>query len=128
MSRVLHMEGYRDLRTLVRFALSFHGLEVIGVGDGETGIEKLANSDFDAIILTQETPLKTGHAVLEWIAANRPHLLSRVVFTIGSPSTPELDRELAKLRIPVFPKPFSAPDLTQRIKSVAGDKNGHSAA
>ena len=122
------MEEYRDLRTLVRFALDREEFEVTGVGDGETGIEKLANSDFDAIILTQETPLKTGHAVLEWIVANRPHLLSRVVFTIGSPSTPELDKELAKLRIPVFPKPFSVYDLTQRIKSVAEDKNGHFAA
>jgi CheY-like chemotaxis protein len=128
VSRILHMEEYRDLRKLVSFILSSQGLEVTGVGDGESGIEELANSDFDAIVLTQETPLKTGHAVLEWIAANRPHLLPRVLFTIGSPSTPALDRELAKLQIPVFAKPFSVHALAERIKSVAADKNGHFAA
>jgi len=122
------MEEYRDLRTLVSFILSSQGFEVTGVGDGETGIEELAKTDFDAIVLTQETPLKTGHAVLDWITANRPHLLSRVLFTIGSPSTPALDMELAKLQIPVFAKPFSVHALAQRIKSVAEDKNGHFAA
>lgn len=122
------MEHYRDLRKLVSFVLSSQGFEVTGVGDGEAGIEELAKSDFDAIVLTQETPLKTGHAVLEWIAVNRPHLLSRVLFTIGSPSTAALDSELAKLQIPVFPKPFSVHALAERIKTLADDKNGHWAA
>jgi len=126
--RILHMEEYRDLRKLLSFILSSQGVEVTGVGDGESGIEELAKSDFDAIVLTQETPLMTGHAVLEWIVTNRPHLLSRVLFTIGSPSTPALDTELAKLQIPVFPKPFSVHALAERIKSVAADKNGHRAA
>ncbi len=63
MARILIIEDESDIRELISFNLEMSGYEVAAAGDGEQGIEKASEGDFDLIVLDIMLPGIDGFQV-----------------------------------------------------------------
>ncbi len=117
MERVLHVERRLEVSRWVRTVLETAGFEVTTEECGEAAIQRLATADFDFVLVSLETPAKPSDSIIEWIAANRPHLLSRVL-TVDMPLRPGGSTMLESRETPLLFAPFSTGELAERVKSL----------
>lgn len=110
-------EDDRIIRSLIENLLRRGGFVVESAADGRDALLLLEEHDFQVIILDLMMPRVTGEAVIRHIAAQRPHLLPRVVVTTAA------IRESARLGGhavgAVITKPFDLHEFVETIRSVA---------
>lgn len=85
---------------------------------GQMVIDHLAAHATDAVVLDLNLPDVDGAAVLDWLAANRPELVGRVLFLSGAPE--DAGRVLAN-RVPperVIPKPFRVAEVRAAVDAL----------
>ena len=115
MKRVLHIEHRPDVAEWVRAVLEAEGVEVSSVESGEAGIQQLCNADFSLVILSIEAPMKPGDRIIEWIAANRPRLVSRILAVADTELRSGVSAVLEALEIPLLFAPFTSGELVLRV-------------
>jgi DNA-binding response OmpR family regulator len=76
---VLVIDDDVQLQSLIRVVLCRAGFEVHQVFDGRAALEKIANDDYDALLLDLMMPEVNGFEVLAAMRAARPELLKRTV-------------------------------------------------
>ncbi|HKS24021.1 MAG TPA: response regulator [Thermoanaerobaculia bacterium] len=113
---VLLIDDDPSVRSLLAALMTRDGLAHESAADGVEAIEWLRRRDFDAIILDLLLPERNGFEVLQFLKAERPHLLPRVVvITAASESTlkhfDDRKRVAAVLR-----KPFDIAVLSEAVK------------
>lgn len=97
--------------------------EVVTVSDGRIALAALGAKEFDAVITDLTMPGGIGGAeIYAWIAANRPMLSERVIFSTGDSVSNESRAFLSGLTNRVLAKPFSPGDLTETLSQVLGSQ------
>jgi DNA-binding NarL/FixJ family response regulator len=116
MKRVLHIEHRPDVVDWVRTVLDSDKLEVTAQESGEAAIRQLSDADYDLVLLSLEVPSNPDARVIKWIAANRPHLLSRVLVVADTALRPGVSAVLEALEIPLLFAPFTSGELALLVK------------
>lgn len=100
-------------------ALLHHDFTVDIANDGTEAIAKLKRRRYAAIVLDLLMPFVDGYAVLDFLQAERPDLMSRVLVVTASLAP----RELARVReypvCTVIAKPFEVDVLLSEVKECA---------
>ena len=92
--------------------------------DGHEAIEKLKSRRYAAVLLDLLMPVADGYAVLDYLRAERPDVLSRVMVITASVGVRQMERigEYPVRR--VIPKPFEVDVLFNSVRECAGSA-GH---
>jgi two-component system, response regulator, stage 0 sporulation protein F len=118
----LVVENDSGTRRLLDVLLSRVGLEVDRVTNGDDALIALQNVAYDVLLTDLLLPGRSGAQLLEWLTAERPHMLSRTI--VLSSSTPARLEELRERwpALRTIRKPFELGEVlevTQEIASTA---------
>ena len=89
--------------------------------DGMDAIAKLKRRPYAVILLDLLMPLVDGYAVLDYLRAERPELLRRVLVVTASLVPREMQRVSAYEVRKVIAKPFEIDELAAAVKECAAD-------
>jgi CheY-like chemotaxis protein len=104
--RILVVDDEPVVLDLITDALgSSHRVET--AANGREGLIKAGKESFDLILLDMKMPDMTGRQMFEALAALRPDMAGRVVFTTGDTVQEDTRRFLDSLPNPCLSKPFS---------------------
>lgn len=119
MARVLIVDDDKNIREVVRFALSRAGHDVVEAADGHAALRAVAEQHIDAVVLDIIMPEEDGLEVCRKIRAqNGPQRAVPILFL--SSRDDEFDRVLG-LEIggdDYVTKPFSPRELVARVKAM----------
>src|SRR5687768_1279182 len=115
--RVLVVEDEGNIRSLMQAYLTRHGFAVETAVDGQEGIEQLAGTDYDVIILDLMMPRVSGLGVLQYLDRRKPDMISRTVVATAYPGA--VPNEQLKRVCRVIRKPFQLEELLDAIESCA---------
>jgi putative two-component system response regulator len=101
-------------------ALLQSDFEVHIASDGLDAIERLKSRQYAAILLDLLMPVVDGYAVLDYLQAERPDLLGRVLVVTASLSQREIQRVREYDIAGVIPKPFEVEAFQSAVKHCAG--------
>jgi CheY-like chemotaxis protein len=111
--RVLVIDDNDEARTLVSVVLTKAGYRVTGAGDSASAVEELESDGYGVILLDFKMP-HDGVALIDYMSANLPHVLTRTVVFI-----PSVNRPIWA----VLPKPFDVEDLVTTVTACAAQSN-----
>lgn len=89
-------------------------------GDGAEAIEKLKSRQYAAVLLDLLMPVADGYAVLDFLSAERPEFLSRVMILTASLGVRQMERLRAYPVRRVISKPFEVDALFNAVRDCAG--------
>ena len=116
---VLLADDNEGTRTLIR-ALLKPEFEVEVATDGQEAIERLKSRRYAAILLDLLMPVTDGFSVLDFLTAEHPELLTRVIVVTAVIS----ERELARVRTysagALILKPFEIDVLVATVRQISG--------
>lgn len=94
--------------------------------DGMDAIEKLKTNKYGSILLDLRMPHHDGFSVLDFVKANQPELLRRVVIVTAVVQSKDVDRAKSYGICDVVTKPFEVETLLDAVKRCVGDtENGN---
>jgi DNA-binding response OmpR family regulator len=114
LGRVLVVDDEEPIRILIQRLLSKHGFSVDTAPDGAAAIDKLAQADFDAVVLDLMMPRVDGFTVLRHLIASNPELVSRTVVATAYPRD-VANRQLTEV-CQVIIKPFDTGELVEAVE------------
>nr|WP_320132960.1 PAS domain S-box protein [uncultured Holophaga sp.] len=100
-------------------ALESWGYRATPCTSGEEAIRILETQDFDLLVSDIRMPGFSGIQLYDWLSANKPGILKRVLFTTGDAFDPETRAFLETHGLPSLGKPF---DLRKLNEALAGLK------
>lgn len=116
MRTILVIEDDDAIRQGIVDTLEYHGYCVRQVADGDLGLKKATNSDYDLLLLDLALPGKTGLEILQGVRRLRPAQPVIILTAKGS----ETDR-VSGLKAGAddyVVKPFSIKELVARVEAV----------
>lgn len=118
---VLVIEDEPSVMSFVRAALERAGYTVATAASGVEALPMLEQGDFLGVVSDMRTPGGVdGADVHAWLAANRPKLVSRLIFITGDIVNEETAQTLMKTGAPCVEKPFRIAQLMEVVKKVMG--------
>jgi CheY-like chemotaxis protein len=119
MARILVVDDSLVIRELLAEYLGEQGHEVSTAVDGQEGIEKALQGDYDIILCDLHMPRKNGYQVFTEVTAHRPR--SRFIMTDSLPD------ELARLAQEAgaygcLTKPFDLDQVTATVERILAIK------
>jgi DNA-binding NtrC family response regulator len=118
---VLVIEDEPAVLSFVKAALERSGYNVVAVVSGADALNVLAREKFLGVVSDMRTPGGVdGADVHAWIAANRPELVSRVIFITGDIVNEETAATLRRTGAPCVEKPFRVQQLIGVVEKVFG--------
>jgi CheY-like chemotaxis protein len=97
------------------------GYEVVCAESGIEGIRQLESGDFMGVVSDMRTPGGVdGADVYAWISANRPALVSRLVFITGDVASEETAATLRRTGVPCVEKPFRVQQFISVVEQTMG--------
>jgi two-component system cell cycle response regulator DivK len=114
---ILVIEDYSDTRALLSTLLHSNGYNVVEAEDGVEGILKAGWLYPDLILMDLSLPEMDGVEAAARIHAQAK--LSRIpIFVLSAYLTEEVEKDVRRAGcVEVFPKPFEAPALLERIRA-----------
>lgn len=126
MNRILVAEDSLALANLLTFVLRNAGYEVEMHRNGQTAWEALERQAYDAILLDQQMPLKTGLEVIQAIRSAGPNQQTPVFLCTAKSHELGLVALQSRLRIEhVFHKPFSPKELVAQLRAYPTPEMAH---
>ncbi|RSS61750.1 response regulator transcription factor [Streptomyces sp. WAC06614] len=116
MTRVLVAEDDPYLAEALEAGLRREAMAVDVAADGAAALERLAENDYDLLVLDRDLPLVHGDDVCRWAVESRPHC--RVLMLTAAD---RLDDKVDGLRLGAddyLPKPFDFPELVARLRAL----------
>jgi len=118
---VLVIEDEPSVASFVRAALERAGYTVQTAASGVEALPLLEHGDFLGVVSDMRTPGGVdGADVHAWLAANRPSLVSKLIFITGDIVNEETAQTLMKTGAPCVEKPFRISQLMEVVKKVMG--------
>ena len=118
---VLIIEDEPAVMAFVRAALERHGYSVVQAKSGVAGLGLLARETYLGVLSDMRTPGGvSGADVHAWLAANRPEMLSRLLFITGDTANEETKNILKATGAPCIEKPFRVRQLISMVERVMG--------
>jgi DNA-binding response OmpR family regulator len=111
---ILLIEDEPRIRTFITRGLGAEGLTVEGTDDGQVGLHRALDEQYDLVILDLELPTMDGLSVLEALSRQRPGL---PVLILSARS--DVRTRLAALSLGAcdyIEKPFAFDDLLARVR------------
>lgn len=90
------------------------------VHDGAEAVERLKSRQYAVVLIDLLMPTLDGFGVLDFIRANRPHLLTRVLIVTAALSAREMNRLREYNVAAVIAKPFEVDTLYATVRQCAG--------
>ena len=116
---LLVIEDEASVQSFLRTALERNGYEVVMASSGEEGLQLLQQREFGGIVSDMRTPGGVdGEDVHTWLAANRPHLVSRMLFVTGDIVNEDTLQTLKNTGVPCIEKPFRLHEWVNAVKEV----------
>jgi len=118
---VLLIEDEPAVMSFVKAAMERAGYEVVTAASGVDALPLLETSDFKGVVSDMRTPGGVdGADVHAWLVANRPKLVSKLIFITGDIVNEETAQTLAKTGAPCVEKPFRIQQLMDVVRKVMG--------
>ncbi|MGZ4787116.1 MAG: response regulator [Terriglobales bacterium] len=118
---VLIIEDEPSVMSFVRAALERAGYSVMTAASGVQALPMLEEGEFLGVVSDMRTPGGVdGADVHAWLVANRPQLVSKLVFITGDIVNEETAATLIKTGAPCVEKPFRISQLMDVVKEVMG--------
>jgi DNA-binding NtrC family response regulator len=118
---VLLIEDEPAVMSYVQAVLERNGYEVVCSQSGVDGLKQLESGEFMGVVSDMRTPGGVdGADVYAWISANRPALVSRLVFITGDVASDETAATLFRTGIPCVEKPFRVQQFLSVIEKTVG--------
>jgi len=118
---VLIIEDEPSVMSFVKAAMERAGYQVVAANSGVEALPILESGDFLGVVSDMRTPGGVdGADVHEWLAANRPKLVSKLIFITGDIVNEETAQTLAKTGAPCVEKPFRISQLMDVVRRVMG--------
>jgi CheY-like chemotaxis protein len=118
---VLLIEDEPAVMSYVRAVLERNGYEVVCSQSGVDGLKQLESGDFMGVVSDMRTPGGVdGADVYAWISANRPALVSRLVFITGDVASDETAATLFRTGVPCVEKPFRVQQFLSVLEKTVG--------
>lgn len=118
---VLVIEDEPSVMSFVRAALERAGYSVATAASGVESLPMLETGEFLGVVSDMRTPGGVdGADVHAWLAANRPELVSKLIFITGDIVNEETAQTLIKTGAPCVEKPFRISQLMDVVKKVMG--------
>src|SRR5688572_9371432 len=114
--RVLVVEDEPALAVAVAEALQDAGFEVDRAGDGEEGLTRLTEANYDLIVCDLKMPRIDGMQFYRAMAAATPALARRVIFVTGDVAGTDAERFLEETACRWLSKPFRLGDLLRAAR------------
>jgi len=118
---VLLIEDEPAVMSYVRAVLERNGYEVVCSQSGVDGLKQLESGEFMGVVSDMRTPGGVdGADVYAWISANRPALVSRLVFITGDVASDETAATLFRTGVPCVEKPFRVQQFLSVLEKTVG--------
>lgn len=116
--RILLVEDEVVIRTVLTRVLESLGHHVTAASDGEAGLEKLLQNEYDAIICDFKMPGMGGRGFHQRVRLLRPKLTQRFIFCTGDVMSPDTWHFVESVKAKLLVKPFSAEDVKSALAAV----------
>lgn len=118
---VLIIEDEPAVMAFMQAALERHGYTVVQAKSGAAGLSLLAKGAYLGVLSDMRTPGGvSGADVHAWLAANRPEMLSRLLFITGDTANEETKNILKTTGAQCIEKPFRVRQLISMVERVMG--------
>jgi CheY-like chemotaxis protein len=118
---LLVIEDESPVQSFLRAALTRNGFDFVITSSGAEGLERLKSGQFCGVLSDMRTPGGVNGAdVHAWLRANRPELVSRMLFITGDIVNEETRRILQTTGVPCIEKPFRVNELINALRKVMG--------
>ncbi len=116
--KILVIEDEANQRILIRETLEKHGYEVYPVSNGENGLKKLQDMDFDLVVVDIKMPKMSGLETLAGILGQRKNL-PVIIYT----SYPQYKTDFMSWAADAFivKSSTSLEELVSKVKELIGD-------
>jgi CheY-like chemotaxis protein len=122
-ARVLIVQKNEATLAFKKAVLSPLTTDVIATFSGHEAINMLKNEDVNAVILDDEMDGEwPGRALYRWICEHKPELRDRVLLTVGSRPSPEIQDLIDESHLPHVSKPLQMVELFAGIQQILGAK------
>ena len=119
MAKVLVIDDEPDILLMLRMSFEDEGHEVVMAADGRMGLERLAESEPDVVVLDMMMPVVDGWGVLE---AMRIQEMKTPVIVVSAKSDPrDWSRALELGAVEYVMKPFDLDRLLALVTAVANE-------
>lgn len=116
---LLVIEDEAAVQAFLRAALERSGYQIVVATSGEEGLQLLKEREFSGIVSDMRTPGEIdGADVHEWLQANRPEMVKRMLFVTGDIVNEETMQTLRRTGVPCIEKPFRVHELVSAVKEV----------
>lgn len=116
---LLVIEDEAAVQAFLRAALERSGYQIVVATSGEEGLQLLKEREFSGIVSDMRTPGEVdGADVHEWLQANRPEMVKRMLFVTGDIVNEETMQTLRRTGVPCIEKPFRVHELVSAVKEV----------
>ncbi|HVP43242.1 MAG TPA: response regulator [Terriglobales bacterium] len=118
---ILVIEDEASVMGFLVAALERAGYRTAQAASGADALRMLAVASYLGVVSDMRTPGGVNGAdVHAWLAANRPELVSRVVFITGDTVNEETQQILRHTGAPCIEKPFRVQQLIQCVEKTIG--------
>lgn len=116
--RVLVIDDEEPILHMVREALTPRGYEVDTATDGESGLKRLSQKNYDVALCDWKMPGLNGQQVYERLHSINPALSSRVIFITGDVVNERTRKFLEQQNKICLPKPFTIAEFRAAVKKM----------
>lgn len=120
MARILIAEDEESLRRFVARALHMDGHETVEAGDGAEALELLEDGPFDLLLSDIRMPVMDGIALATQTAERAPNM--PILLMTGYAEQRERAEPLMRIIVDVVPKPFTLPEIRQKVSEALVQK------
>ena len=115
---VLIIDDEAEIVDTLREILIGQGHMVDTAADGEGGLERAMNSDYNVVLSDFRMPYLDGLGLYQALQRKRPTMINRLAFITGDTLAAEIQSFIADTRLPYLEKPFLPNDVLRLLSQI----------